>query len=106
MNVDKYETVLRSRKAELERRLSSIEQDFTTPRNPDDDDRAVERNNDEVLDELGGVGEKELAAIDAALARIAKGTFGVCVRCGQPISERRLDAVPHAPLCQVCAGER
>ncbi|MBP1843848.1 RNA polymerase-binding transcription factor DksA [Rhizobium petrolearium] len=105
MDIAKYETILRTRKAELESRLSRIEQDFTSPRNPDDDDRAVERNNDEVLDELGEVGEKELVAIEAALARIAGGTFGTCVRCGQPISEKRLDAVPHAPLCQTCAGE-
>lgn len=105
MDTAKYETILRTRKAELENRLSRIEQDFTAPRNPDDDDRAIERNNDEVLDELGEVGEKELVAIEAALARIAKGTFGICARCGQPISEKRLDAVPHTPLCQTCAGE-
>ncbi|MEQ1407628.1 TraR/DksA C4-type zinc finger protein [Neorhizobium sp. Rsf11] len=105
MDTAKYETILRTRKAELENRLSRIEQDFTSPRNPDDDDRAIERSNDEVLDELGEVGEKELVAIEAALARIASGTFGTCARCGQPISEKRLDAVPHAPLCQTCAGE-
>ncbi|KGD85864.1 TraR/DksA C4-type zinc finger protein [Rhizobium sp. YS-1r] len=105
MDTAKYETILRTRKAELENRLSRIEQDFTSPRNPDDDDRAIERSNDEVLDELGEVGEKELVAIEAALARIAGGTFGTCARCGQPISEKRLDAVPHAPLCQTCAGE-
>ncbi|MGK6315301.1 TraR/DksA family transcriptional regulator [Neorhizobium sp. DT-125] len=105
MDTAKYETILRTRKAELESRLSRIEQDFTTPRNPDDDDRAVERNNDEVLEELGETGERELVAIDAALARIAGGTFGICARCGRPISERRLDAVPHTPLCQTCAEE-
>ncbi|WP_105381848.1 TraR/DksA family transcriptional regulator [Neorhizobium alkalisoli] len=105
MDVARYEHILQARKAELENRLSRIEQDFTTPRNPDDDDRAVERNNDEVLEELGEVGEKELVAIDAALARIDAGTFGTCAKCGQPIAERRLDAVPHTPLCQVCAGE-
>ncbi|MFB9951407.1 TraR/DksA family transcriptional regulator [Rhizobium puerariae] len=105
MDTARYETVLRARKAELENRLTRIEQDFTAPRNPDDDDRAIERNNDEVLDELGEVGERELMAIDAALERIAKGTFGICARCGQPIAEKRLDTVPHTPLCQACAGE-
>eukprot|EP00913_Durusdinium_trenchii_P021376 g20089.t1 len=69
----------RLRKSELERRLGRIEADFVSPRNPDDDDRAVERNNDEVLEELGETGQKELAAIDAALARIARGSFGTCV---------------------------
>ncbi len=105
MDTTRYEAQLRARKAELESRLNRIEQDFTSPRNPDDDDRAVERNNDEVLDELGEAGEKELTAIEAALGRIANGTFGYCTRCGRPISEKRLDAVPHTPLCQDCAAE-
>jgi RNA polymerase-binding transcription factor DksA len=105
MDTAKYNSVLRARKAELENRLNRIEQDFVTPRNADDDDRAVERNNDEVLEELGETGERELAAIDAALDRIAAGTFGICTRCGQPIAEKRLDSVPHTPLCQTCAGE-
>jgi RNA polymerase-binding transcription factor DksA len=105
MDTSRYGSVLRARKAELEGRLSRIEQDFVTPRNPDDDDRAVERNNDEVLEELGETGERELAAIDAALHRIAAGTFGICARCGQPIAEQRLDAVPHTPLWQACAAE-
>jgi len=105
MDTARYDGILRARKAELENRLNRIEQDFVTPRNPDDDDRAVERNNDEVLEELGETGERELAAIDAALGRIAAGTFGICARCGQPIAEKRLDAVPQTPLCQTCAGE-
>ncbi|CDZ30319.1 TraR/DksA family transcriptional regulator [Neorhizobium galegae] len=105
MDTTRYGSILRARKAELERRLNRIEEDFVTPRNPDDDDRAVERNNDEVLEELGETGERELAAIDAALHRIAAGTFGICARCGQPIAEKRLDAVPHTSLCQTCAGE-
>ena len=105
MNTAKYQRILKARKAELKNRLSRIEQDFTTPRNPDDDDRAVERNTDEVLEELGEAGDKELVAIDAALARIDAGTFGICAKCGQPIAERRLGTVPHTPLCQACAAE-
>jgi RNA polymerase-binding transcription factor DksA len=37
------------------------------------------------------------------LDRIQAGTFGICVKCGKPIAERRLDAVPHTPFCQSCA---
>ena len=40
-----------------------------------------------------------LAAIDAALARIDEGTFGLCERCGKPIDPERLDALPYATLC-------
>ncbi|MDP8911136.1 MAG: TraR/DksA C4-type zinc finger protein [Actinomycetota bacterium] len=52
--------------------------------------------------------EHVLAAIDAALERIDAGTFGVCERCGQPIAEERLEALPYATLCIDCkrAAER
>jgi len=104
MNTESYEKILRDRQRELYRRLHKIEADFEEPRNPDDDDRAAERSNDEVLDELGQVGQDELRAIDAALERIAKGTFGTCVKCGSEISEDRLKAVPYTPFCQECAA--
>ncbi len=104
MDIARYKTILTERKRELDTRLHKIEEDFEQPRNPDDDDRAVERNNDEVLEELGEAGQTELAAIDAALGRIAAGTFGTCVKCGEPISEERLDVVPHTPFCKTCAA--
>ncbi len=104
MDLAKYKAVLTQRQRELYMRLHKIEQDFEQPRNLDDDDRAIERNNDEVLEELGETGQKELQAIDAALDRVAAGTFGTCVRCGEPIAAERLDVVPHTPFCQACAA--
>lgn len=102
MDTDHYRSVLEARRGELDRRLHKIEHDLDQPGNPDDDDRAIERNNDEVLEGLGEAGQKELAAIEAALGRIAAGTFGLCARCGEPIAEERLAAVPHAALCSDC----
>ncbi len=46
--------------------------------------------------------EHVLGEIDAALARIEKGTYGICTNCGQPISEERLEALPYATLCINC----
>jgi DnaK suppressor protein len=40
-----------------------------------------------------------LAEIDTALARIDEGTYGVCVQCGKPIGQERLEALPWATLC-------
>lgn len=40
--------------------------------------------------------------VDAALARIAAGTFGICVTCGQPIAAARLEALPAAAHCIEC----
>jgi len=38
----------------------------------------------------------------AALRRIGEGTYGVCLECDEPISPKRLAAVPSAALCIRC----
>lgn len=43
-----------------------------------------------------------LADVDAALFRLAIGSFGVCQRCGRSISADRLEAIPMASLCLPC----
>ena len=51
------------------------------------------------LDEL-------LKDVERAIARAEHGTYGVCERCGQPISAERLQALPATTLCLVCAQVR
>jgi RNA polymerase-binding protein DksA len=46
--------------------------------------------------------ERVLKAIDAALERIDKGTFGLCQTCGKPIDPERLEALPHTTQCIDC----
>jgi RNA polymerase-binding protein DksA len=46
--------------------------------------------------------EDNLTEIDAALARIANGTYGYCEDCKQMISLERLEIVPEATLCIKC----
>ena len=46
------------------------------------------------------VGAREL--VEGALERIEAGTYGTCQRCGKPISEERLEALPYAELCIDC----
>jgi RNA polymerase-binding transcription factor len=46
---------------------------------------------------------RRLADVDAALARRAAGTFGVCESCGRPIAAGRLEARPAARTCIDCA---
>lgn len=40
--------------------------------------------------------------VDRALAKMDAGTYGTCERCGGPIAEERLEAIPWALLCIDC----
>jgi|SRR6201991_1971808 len=40
--------------------------------------------------------------IDDALGRIENGTYGQCVRCGKPLDEARLKAMPTAKYDEEC----
>lgn len=53
---------------------------------------AVERERDLAL---SAQARENVAEIDAALARIANGTYGICEVSGQPIPHERLEAIPH-----------
>ena len=103
MDVSHYEQRLRDRLRELNKRLSDTETELDQPASSDSEDRASEREDDEVLEGLGNAGLAEIRMIEAALDRIGDGTFGECVACGDPISEERLEAVPHAARCRNCA---
>lgn len=46
----------------------------------------------------------QLAEVEAAIERLAAGTYGVCERCGQPIAPARLEARPTARTCIGCAS--
>jgi DnaK suppressor protein len=48
----------------------------------------------------------EIAAVDAALQRIAEGSYGDCLACGAPIAEARLKAAPEASRCIACQEKR
>lgn len=106
MDLTHYKDVLLARKRELYSRLRKIDKDLDTLKSGDSAERAVERENDEVLEEFGATGLKELEAIEAALDRLAAGTFGICAKCGEPISDERLAAVLHAALCEECIARQ
>jgi RNA polymerase-binding transcription factor DksA len=45
------------------------------------------------------VAREQLDEVDAALERIDAGTYGRCERCGEPIGDARLEAIPAARFC-------
>jgi DnaK suppressor protein len=50
--------------------------------------------------------EDTLTLIEAALDRVARGSFGRCVECDGPISKARLNAIPYTPVCIKCAEQQ
>ena len=95
--------MLEARLHELGERLETIEEELESHHDPDWQELAVQREGDEVLEATGRAGLAEIPLIKSALKRIADGSYGQCVRCGEDIAEARLDALPWTPFCRTCA---
>jgi DnaK suppressor protein len=65
-------------------------------------DLAMRDVTEEMALKLGDRESQMLADIDQALLRIEEGSYGVCVHCGRPIEERRLEAMPTARYDAEC----
>lgn len=102
-NLESRASALRERMKMLEDRMLQVRADLAEPADPDVEERAVEREADEMLESLGQAAAVELRMIRAAVARIAAGDYGLCTHCGAEIGEARLAALPWTPYCQDCA---
>ena len=71
-----FDQMLRSHRKELLQRLNKIEQELDVPADSDAEERATEREGDEVLEGVGQGGLNEIRRIDTALKRIKDGTYG------------------------------
>lgn len=47
--------------------------------------------------------QDELAEVDAAVARVEAGAYGVCAVCGLPIPDAQLELRPERTTCVACA---
>ncbi len=105
MDINHFKELLTNRLAELDERLHEIEDELDETPAKDDEERATEREDDEVLERLGTTGLAEAKMIREALERIEKDTYGICVKCGEDILPARLETLPHTPLCRLCAAQ-
>ena len=65
-------------------------------------DQAAGTNETHIQLKLKAVDAKILQAIEEALVRLQKGTYGVCRDCGEPIAPARLNAIPWTRVCITC----
>lgn len=87
----------------LQQRLESIRRDVAKAHSLDAAEQAQERENDQVVDAIGVETTQSLREIQAALARLEAGSYGICERCGEEIAPARLAVLPEAVLCVRCA---
>lgn len=99
---DTVRAQLEGRLASLLRRVGTIEGDLKQVHDRDSEERAIELENDEVLEGLDEMTLGEIRQIRAALRHIESGSYGTCSTCGEPIGSERLAAVPSATTCVRC----
>jgi len=100
------QTKLECRALELTERLERIKQDVSREHATDWSEQALERENDEVLNQLAIKAEQESKEINAALSRLENGHYGLCLECGKQIAMGRLSIKPDAKFCTYCAYNR
>jgi DnaK suppressor protein len=69
-------------------------------------DQASDDNEVHVNLRLLQIDAKLLRAIEAAIARIENGTYGICTNCEGEIGVARLKAVPWTSVCIACKGKK
>src|SRR5881296_3489953 len=95
-----YESLIksinRSRLAAKEIKLENTE---------DEGDLATISHERDILYNLHESDYTRLRYIEDAMKAMDRGEFGECVRCGEDINEKRLEAVPWATTCIRCQKE-
>jgi len=103
MDHERARARLEERLSALLQRVGRIESDLRQPGSPDFEERAIEAEDEEVLERLDESERLEIERIRAALQRIEQGSYGTCESCGEAIEERRLEALMDTTLCVECA---
>lgn len=120
---DSYNGLSESQMAELESKLRELQahlQEEVREERADSESERDRRSAREVQDRgdeantgqwreanaaVIGHHEGEIQGIQAALSRLASGTYGMCVDCGEPIGFNRLQAWPLANRCVACQSK-
>ena len=111
VDTDRFRTLLLDERARVEHALRRLHDENPGTMTEGEEEETFDNHlgdaatitfNREMDYSLEGNSGHVLAAIDEALKRIDEGTFGECARCGNPIAEARLEAMPYATKCIEC----
>jgi DnaK suppressor protein len=108
-DLKRYKALLEESKHQLlvsAKKTLSEESSFDTDDLPDEIDQASSEYAQSMVFRLRDREKFLIAKIDGALARIENGTFGICEKCEEEISAKRLEARPVTTLCIRCKEEQ
>jgi DnaK suppressor protein len=105
---------LEAKRVELVRNMAGLTEAHPEPEGSIDlnegprdlEDRSIDVQETQQEKEILDNEQDLLNQVNAALQRIEQGTYGICENCGQPINEKRLEALPWASLCLKCQVEQ
>jgi DnaK suppressor protein len=100
-----YEKILRMKAEEIRRSLSAqrIAQVVSrTDHVADEGDLSQQSHEEWIFLNRNTLEMKLLREVQGALHRLESGTYGTCMECEEPISAKRLDAIPWARYCVPC----
>ena len=101
--IDRYRELLSQIVESADRRPRTIDEAVA---HPDVNDLAAASHARYITDVKETIQISVYDAARRALARLNEGEYGVCSECGEPISPKRLAAVPWAECCVTCQTER
>ena len=102
---DHYHKALEAKSEELRRSMSAqkVAQVVSRLDVPSDEGDLSQQSHEEwIFLNRNTLDMKLLREVQAALRRVQQGTYGVCAACDEPISAKRLEAVPWAKFCVQC----
>lgn len=100
-----FQDILKAKLAEVEKRLRQEKESLVTGACPDELDQVVAMAaRDTEVCQINNLSTTRMQILEA-LQRIQEGTFGYCQGCDEPISQKRLKALPWALLCISCQQE-
>lgn len=102
-NLEALKKELQTRKKELEEKLAELNSEkITDDQTQDPGDQALTSTMELLRSSFQDAEAQEYKRIVLALQKIDDGTYGICVDCENPISEKRLKMFPNAARCLVC----
>jgi DnaK suppressor protein len=110
LDLNKIKTRLEAKRDELQAEIANLTMAHPRPVDPNEASEGPQDFEEIAVDFLETQQEQSilvneqalLTEVEQALERINQGTYGRCVNCGQPIPEKRLEALPWAARCVKC----